>query len=61
MKEENDLKDLIVTETIILSDEAFDEFELLLTGLGTFCTKDCVSSEDLCKLLNKTKEKQIDD
>lgn len=27
----------------------------LLTVLGTFCTKDCVSSEDLCKLL-KTEE-----
>jgi hypothetical protein len=27
--------------------------EYLLTGLGTFCTSDCVSSEDLCKLLKE--------
>lgn len=32
-----------------------EDYDLLLTGLGTFCTNDCVSSEDLCKLL-KTKE-----
>ena len=40
--------------------KALDEYSnLLLTGLGTFCTKDCVSAEDLCKLLdNPTDWKQ---
>lgn len=29
-----------------------EEFDLLLTGLGTFNTNDCTSSDDLCKLLD---------
>lgn len=27
--------------------------EMLLTGLGTFCTNECVSSEELCGLLKE--------
>lgn len=30
-----------------------EEFDLLLTGLGTFDTNYCTSSDDLCKLLDK--------
>lgn len=30
-----------------------EEFDLLLVGCGTFDTKDCLSVEDLCKLLEK--------
>lgn len=30
-----------------------EEHDLLLTGLGTFCTNECTSSEDLCKLIKK--------
>ena len=30
-----------------------EDFDLLLTGLGTFNTTDCTSSDDLCKLLDK--------
>ena len=30
--------------------------EYLLTGLGTFCTSDCVSSEELCELLKEKEE-----
>jgi hypothetical protein len=33
-----------------------EDYDLLLTGLGTFCTKDCVSSEELCKLLKEKEE-----
>lgn len=29
-----------------------EDLELLLTGLGTFNTKDCTRSDDLCKLLD---------
>lgn len=28
-----------------------EDFDLLLTGLGTFSTEDCISAVDLCKLL----------
>lgn len=35
-----------------------EDYDLLLTGLGTFCTNECVSSEELCKLL-KTKEEDL--
>lgn len=31
-----------------------EDFDLLLTGLGTFNTNECTSGEELCKLL-KTK------
>jgi hypothetical protein len=30
-----------------------EDYDLLLTGLGTFNTNDCTSSGDLCKLLVK--------
>lgn len=30
-----------------------EDYELLLTGLGTFNTNECTSSDDLCKLLDK--------
>jgi hypothetical protein len=39
--------------------DGFDETNIedyFLTGLGTFCTKDCVSSEDLCGLLKEKEE-----
>lgn len=41
--------------------DGFDDTNLedyFLTGLGTFDTKDCISSEELCKLLKSTGEKE---
>lgn len=35
---------------------SLEDYDLLLTGLGTFCTKDCISSEELCKLLKEKEE-----
>lgn len=32
-----------------------EDFDLLLTGLGTFNTQDCVCAEELCKLLKEKK------
>lgn len=32
---------------------SLEDYDLLLTGLGTFYTNECVSSEDLCKLLKE--------
>ena len=36
-----------------------EDFDLLLTGLGTFNTNDCISHEDMRHLF-KVKEKEID-
>lgn len=36
-----------------------EDYDLLLTGLGTFDTRNCTSAEDLCKLL-KTKGEKCD-
>jgi hypothetical protein len=33
-----------------------EEFDLLLTGLGTFNTEDCISAEELGKLIFKEGE-----
>lgn len=35
-----------------------DDFDLLLTGLGTFDTQDCISVEDLWKIVEQEKEKK---
>jgi hypothetical protein len=32
-----------------------EDYDLLLTGLGTFDTNDCTTSEELCKLLKNNK------
>lgn len=35
-----------------------DDFDLLLTGLGTFDTQDCISVEDLWKMVELEQEKK---
>lgn len=35
---------------------SIEEFDLLLTGLGTFNTEDCISAEELGKLIKKKGE-----
>lgn len=32
-----------------------EDFDLLLTGLGTFNTEDCISAEDLWKIVGQEK------
>jgi hypothetical protein len=33
-----------------------EDYDLLLTGLGTFDIRDCTSSDELCKLIKPTGE-----
>ena len=59
LSEMSELDKLACNHDHCLGSIEVEEFDLLLTGLGTFNTNDCISYEDMRHLF-KVKENEVD-